>query len=238
MTSKSQQDEPARKNCTGTIKSELLSRVERLEQIADQQQETIDQQQETIDQQSDRIDELESELNSERDTRAKNDARNRKRVHDVKERVDSVEEDASTDSTPPTETDEDAFQEPQTSLEDVIRVPEHLVEESLSANQQRARFVAKGIHQYSRKVPAGRGLRSSQLRQVLSARDDGDRIHTETVSRVIDYLDDLGEDSVKIRETQSGERTVIFTDEFVKRVVAYQNQNTNHGVVAGNKMEG
>jgi predicted transcriptional regulator len=102
------------------------------------------------------------------------------------------------------------------------------VEDSLSANQQRARFVAKDIHEYTRSVPAGRVIKSSELRRVLSAKKEG-RIHTETVSRVIDFLTDLGQDDVQVRETQQGERVVVFTDKFVKRVVAYH--NTNHSVV-------
>jgi hypothetical protein len=47
---------------------------------------------------------------------------------------------------------------------------------------------------------------------------------------VIDFLTDLGQDDVQIRETQQGERVVVFTDDLVKRVVAYH--NTNHSVVS------
>lgn len=171
----------------------------------------------------------EAELKEERETRAKEAAQDRKRLHEVEERLDSVEEGGSGDETPTPQAGETTIQEPETPLEDVIRVPEHLVEDSLSANQQRARFVAKDIHEYSRSVPAGRVIKSSELRRVLSARKEG-RIHTETVSRVIDFLTDLGQDDVQVRETQQGERVVVFTDEFVKRVVAYH--NTNHSVVS------
>jgi hypothetical protein len=92
------------------------------------------------------------------------------------------------------------------------------VEESLSANQQRARFVTKDVHEYTRSVPAGRVIKSSELRRGLSARKEG-RIHTETVSGVTDFLTDLGQDDVQVRETQQCER-----------VVAYH--NTNHTVVS------
>ena len=143
------------------------------------------------------------------------------------------EEPASGDKSPTPEEREDAFHEPKTPLEDVIRVPEHLVEDSLSANQARARFVAKDVHQYSRSVPAGRAIKSSELRRVLSARDGG-RTYTETVSRVIEFLDELGKDSVAVKETQSGERVVVFTDEIVKRIVAYNNQSNT--VVTGGEV--
>jgi len=120
----------------------------------------------------------------------------------------------------------------------VIRVPEHLVKESLTANQQRARFVAKDIHEYTQSVPAGRAIRSSQLRQVLTAGEDG-QIYTETVSRVIRFLDELGDDAVQIRETQRGERVVVFDDTFVNRVQAYHHaQQASNTVVTGQGVSG
>ena len=92
-----------------------------------------------------RVVELEEELKEERETRAKESAEDRQRIHQAEQRLDSMEseEPASGDKTPTPEAREDAFHEPKTPLEDVIRVPEHLVEDSLSANQARARFVAK-----------------------------------------------------------------------------------------------
>ena len=158
----------------------------------------------------------EAELKEHQEESAKDRAQIKQRVTSLE---DKQEEADSGDETPTPQTEETTIQEPETPLEDVIRVPEHLVEDSLSANQQRARFVAKDIHEYTRSVPAGRVIKSSELRRVLSARKEG-RIHTETVSRVIDFLTDLGQDDVQVRETQQGERVVVFKDEFVKRVVA------------------
>jgi len=120
----------------------------------------------------------------------------------------------------------------------VIRVPEHLVEEHLTANQRRARFVAKDVAEYTRSVPAGRAIRSSQLRQVLSAGEDG-QIYTETVSRVINFLDDLGGDAVAIKESRRGERVIVFTDAFVERVQTYQHaQQASNTVVTGGEVSG
>jgi TolA-binding protein len=180
----------------------------------------------------DRVETLESELKTERETRAKEAAEDRKRLSDLETRVDDDTE--TVDSQPDVETPSDAstpgVEPPQTPLEDVVRVPEHLVEESLTANQQRARFIAKDAHEYTQQVPAGRAIKSSALRRVLAAGEDA-TIYTETVSRVIDFLDDLGQDAVKIRESQQGERVVVFTDAFVKRVVAYQNHRQRNTVV-------
>lgn len=215
------------------LKNELLAHREQSAKRRDELKQSIVNQQERIAEQSEMID----ELKEDRETAGYSRVKIREEIHTLKK---SVEAD-STDTTPnddmqsaptststPTPTPTPTIREPQTALEGVIRVPEHLVEESLGANQQRARFVAKDIHQYSSKVPAGRALNSSELRKVLSARKQG-CVHTETVGRVIDYLDDLGESSIKIRKRQDAERTVVFTDECVKRVVAYQNMN--HDVV-------
>lgn len=207
----------------------LEERVKTLEQEKD---ERISELEETVARQSEEIEELKEELKEERETRAKEAAQDRKRLHEVEERLDSVEEGDSGDEapTPTPETGETTIQEPETPLEDIIRVPEHLVEESLSANQQRARFVAKDAHEYTRSVPAGRVIKSSELRRILSAGEES-RVYTETVSRVINFLTDLGKDSVKLRETREGERVIVFTDEFVKRVVAWKDQSNS--VVTG-----
>ena len=100
-------------------------------------------------------------------------------------------------------------------------MPDHLATEQLTANQRRARFVAKDIHEYSRRVPAGRAIKSSELRRVLAA-SEAATIHSETVSRVVRFLDDLGGDAVRVRESASGQRVVVFTDGFVDRVRQYQ----------------
>jgi hypothetical protein len=182
-----------------------------------------------------KVEELETELKEERETRAKESAEDRQRIHRVEERITSVEEADSGDTKPTPEAEETAIHKPETALEEVAQLPEHVAEENLSANQQRARFVAKDVHEYTRSVPAGRVIKSSELRRVLSAGEEG-RVYTETVSRVIQFLEELGQDSVEVNETREGERVVVFSDEFVKRVVASKNQSNT--VVAGGKVEG
>jgi TolA-binding protein len=175
-----------------------------------------------------KVEELEAELKEERETRAKESAQDRKRITEVEERLDSVEEGGSPDTNPTPQGQKTPSHEPDTPLEEIVQLPEHLAEENLSANQQRARFAAKGIHEYSRSVQAGRVIKSSELRRVLSAGEE-ERVYTQTVSRVIDFLTDLGQDDVNLRETQAGERVVVFTDEIVKRIVA--SHNRSNGVV-------
>lgn len=206
-------------------------------ELVEQMAQTIDQQSEELSALRQENDELKEELKEERTTRAREAAEDRKRIHQTEQRLDSMEGEASAsdNETPTPEASSPDFPDPKTPLEDVIRVPEHLVEDSLSANQARARFVVKDVHQYTRSVPAGRAIKSSELRRVLSARGGG-KTYTETVSRVIEFLDELGKDSVEVNKTRSGERVVVFTDEIVERIVAYNNQSntvvTGEGVSA------
>jgi hypothetical protein len=189
--------------------------------------------------------ELRAELREERETRAKEAAEDRKRIHEVEAQVEGATDGTSTETASDTDPDDNStastpgVQPPQTPLEEVIRVPEHLVAEHLTANQRRARFVATDVAEYTRSVPAGRAIRSSQLRQVLSAGEDA-RIYTETVSRVIQFLDDLGGDAVTVTESRRGERVVVFTEAFVERVQAYQShaQQDGHTVVTGQGVRG
>ncbi|MDZ7770666.1 MAG: hypothetical protein U5K38_17155 [Woeseiaceae bacterium] len=87
-------------------------------------------------------------------------------------------------------------------------------------------------------MPAGRAIRSSQLRQVLAAGEDG-QIYTETVSRVIQFLEDLGDNAVAVKESRRGERVIVFTEAFVERVQTYQHaQQASNTVVTDHGVEG
>jgi len=168
-------------------------RLDALEADNDALQDTVATLQTQLDASTARLETLESqlaelraELRDERETRAKADAEDRKRIHEVETQVEEATEESSTDTASDADLNDNStapdpgVQPPETPLEDIVRVPEHLVEESLTANQQRARFVAKDVHEYTQSVPAGRAIRSSQLRQVLTAGEDG-RVYTETV---------------------------------------------------------
>ncbi|WP_435099875.1 hypothetical protein [Halorubrum sp. N11] len=179
------------------------------------------------------LDELETKLQTERETRAREAAEDRKRLHSVEERVDDLagDDDATTETADtPTANTPDPGPEPRTPLEDVIRIPEHLAAENLTANQRRARFVAKDIHEYTQRVPAGRAIKSSELRRVLTAGEDA-QIYTQTVSRVVEFLDELGGEAVQVQESKRGERVIVFTEAFVNRVRAHQRHAERNTVV-------
>jgi len=50
-------------------------------------------------------------------------------------------------------------------------------------------------------------------------------VYSQTVSRVIEFLERLGGEDVEVSETQAGERVVVFSDELVRRIVAYHNRS-------------
>ena len=139
---------------------------------------------------------------------------------DVEERVEEAiaeidpTEGGSGDTTP---TPKSGQSRVQTPLERVCALPEHVAGDNLTANQERARFVAQGIKDYGRRVPAGIGIRSSEVRRVLRASEES-TIHTQTVSRVMDFLSELGADDVQLKTTRSGERTLVFDEEIVDRI--------------------
>ena len=200
--------------------------------------ETVTTQHDRLEELETRVETLEAELTAERETRAKEAAEDRKRLHDLETQLDEnssetdgpAESDHSEDVDTPSSPSTPQVQPPETPLEDVLRIPEHLVEGNLTANQRRARFVAKDIHEYTQRVPAGRAIKSSELRRVLTAGEDA-RIYTETVSRVIDFLDELGGEAVKVRESKQGERVIVFTEAFMERVRTYQRHAAGNSVV-------
>ncbi|MGB9956456.1 hypothetical protein ACOZ4B_08715 [Haloferax prahovense] len=70
--------------------------------------------------------------------------------------------------------------------------------------------------EYATNVPAGFALDSSTIRTVLHAKE-GRTPHTQTVSRVMDFLDDLGKAGVKIVKRR-GTKRVIFSEHVVSEL--------------------
>jgi septal ring factor EnvC (AmiA/AmiB activator) len=181
-----------------------------LKDTIEQQQTQIESLQQTVEEQQREIEDLKDDI----DTAGRARGKIRLRVSDLEDAADSGETEVETTADP------DPTPEPETPLEEIVRIPERLVEQSLTANQERARFVAKDVTAYSRSVNKGREIRSTDLRKVLSAKS-GEQVYTQTVSRVMDYLADLGEDDVIIRTRNDGERAVVFDKSLTKRLQAY-----------------
>jgi chemotaxis regulatin CheY-phosphate phosphatase CheZ len=182
---------------------------------------------EIVEEQADRIDELEDRLDEEQTQRGKDDAELRGRITDTEERLNDVEDDVSGETTPTPDTETDGSTTPETPLKRVCSLPEEAATSQLSANQRRARFVAKDVEQYASKVPAGYAITSGEISTVLRAGTDC-KGRTETVSRVMDFLEELGKDAVKIVERR-GTRRVILDEQLVEQLREIDAvEETNH----------
>lgn len=178
-----------------------------------------------------RVDDLADRLDETAERTARDAADDRRRIHELEERVETLEEAASEASHPKGDGTEepaaDTADRPQTPLERVVTVPDHMAADELTANVGRARFIARGVMDYTRDVPAGRALRSSELRRVLVAGTDA-KGHGQTVTRVIETLDELGGDTVRVVERR-GERRVVFDETAAARLARLSSTSTADG---------
>jgi hypothetical protein len=83
-------------------------------------------------------------------------------------------------------------------LAQLMNLPEYVANKQLTANQQRARFVAKDVLDYADNTPKGYVVDSATVSKVLAVRD-GESPHTETVSWTMDFLDSFGKSEVETR---------------------------------------
>lgn len=145
------------------------------------------------------------------------------RIDTVQDEIGELAENEFDDQTKTAETETES--ENSTPLETVVKLPEHVVDENLTANQKRARFVASDIQSFGESVPAGVMIRWSSVRRVLRASDLG-KGHGETVRRVLDILDDLGNDTTKIVSPEDRETRVVFNSELVRRLHSHRCETT------------
>jgi DNA repair exonuclease SbcCD ATPase subunit len=153
-----------------------------------------------------------------------------KKLADTNSRVSELEENEDTDVSDTSEsdnsTDNTSGSDGQsTALEQVCALSEDESKEHLTANQSRARKVARRINEYGKSVPAGVAITSSRMRDFLSGLEDK-RIHRQTIQRVMDFLERLGDGHINKKETRGGKTVVVFSESVVERV---------KGVVTGNQ---
>ena len=184
----------------------------------------IDELEATVDEQADTIDDLEEQLSEHQQHSGKERAELNQRVSDVEADSDGGEGETSP-------SDGKGVDDDSTPLERICALPEHVVSDNLTANQQRARSVARRIDEYGKSVPAGIAITSSRIKRVLTAQEDS-TIHRQTVKRVANFLEKFGDGSVKIKETRGGKTTVVFDEKLVDDVTAVVTDNTDSGVTA------
>lgn len=225
---------------TGDIESSLTAastdeQIDALIEVVEDQQETIRQQQEEIEDLRGEVEQLRADAddpgNDDDEAEEQEDLREEIKqlrkilyssIESRKELREEVEELRSAGTNP---SDGATTLKPQTPIEDLVTTPERVLDDD---NPKRARFVAKDIKQYSRSIPAGRGIKAGEIRRVLAARKGG-HVHTGTLDRVIRILDEMGKDEVEVgRVPDSNERIVVFSEECVARIERLQ---TDHTVV-------
>jgi hypothetical protein len=118
----------------------------------------------------------------------------------------------------------------ETSLEDVVALPEDVAEQSLSKQDKRARFIAMDARDYGDKCPIGRIVTAGNVGRTLAAGLDVDP-HPETVRRVMRRLDALGKDSTTLRK-KNGEKRIIIDEDAVARLERHaEMDHADHDVV-------
>ncbi|OYR63543.1 hypothetical protein DJ83_02460 [Halorubrum ezzemoulense] len=199
--------------------------------------EIVQEQQRELEQLREELAETQAAVDNERAERTKDIAEDRKRLTDVEERLDAVEEGGSPDESPTPDGHDNGSSTPSTPLERVCAFDDDVADRELTANQSRARFVAQDVTDYADKVPAGYSIRSGDIATVLRAGTDS-KGRTQTVARVMDFLDSLGGDGVDVVERR-GTKRVVFTEEAARRLERLGETSSpsgNHGVVIGGEV--
>ncbi len=227
--------------------NELGEEVDRLEDENEQLRDDNQQLREELSEVQHENNELQHKLADFRellDSTRREQAEIRSDVHELTQTVESqddgemntVEPDSEDDSPTP-QTGNATLHEAVTPLEKVTRLPEGAADSSLSRNQDRARAVFRDVLDYTQSVPKGRAIATPDLRRVLTAFRDGGTACYKTVSRVVDFLTEMGQDDVWTKERMNGDTVVVFSEEICKRRAAYQNQTPGgDGVVSGNRV--
>ncbi len=200
----------------------------------DQLIQTVEDLQETVEQQAERIDKLETKLAEHKDHTGREFADVRARITETENRQTDID---SEDATPGVDEEKTESQNPQTPLERICSLPEHIADRELTANQERARFIAKDVRDYAEKAPAGLVVDSRTIKKVIAAAE-GKRPHTQTVARVMEFLADLGQEYVELIKRR-GKKLIVVDPEVADRLAHHtccdgeKGPATANGVIAG-----
>jgi hypothetical protein len=106
------------------------------------------------------------------------------------------------------EDDKTGQQNTQTLLERICALPEHIADRELTANQERERFIATDVWDYTEKAPAGLVIDSRAIKRVITAKE-GTCPHTQIVARVMNFLDDLGKVDIDLKKCRGKKLVVV-----------------------------
>jgi hypothetical protein len=187
---------------------------------------TVSELQQTVEQQADRIDHLETTVREQQEELAEYQDHIGREFASVRVRITEAEDAFETQKqqteahsegeNPGCDTGEQASTNDETPLYRVCALPEQVAARELTANQERARFIAKDIRDYAKKCRAGLVIDSRAIKRVITAKE-GTKPHTQTVARVMNFLDELGKDSVE-QKKRRGRKLVAFDPEVADRL--------------------
>jgi uncharacterized coiled-coil protein SlyX len=186
--------------------TEVEAENDRLRDRVDELEHRVEKAENSTDYAHDRIDESNDRLDDTAEQRKNLFAR----VHDLEAVAGSEDTVTTSDALASGDGNDTA-----SPLAQLTNLPEHVAEKQLTANQQRARFVAKDVLDYADATPKGYVVDSAAIARVLSVRD-GKSPHTETVSRTMDFLDGFGKSEVETR-MHKGRRIAVFDEQAAQR---------------------
>ena len=136
-------------------------------------------------------------------------ASERARTTELENKVEALESqsDASAENDESDEPDDR-----RSSLAQLIDLPAEKASEVLSENQERGRSVAQRARELGTNTQAGLVVRSKDVARHLKER--GENAHDETVSRVMNFVDELGETDVDAK-MHKGKRILVFNPDRV-----------------------
>lgn len=206
---------------TRQVLNDLTERLEQLEQENQQLREKNQQLRSELD-------ELRDDMEYGFQHAGRERAKLSGRVSDVEELKQQI--DAGEIGQEPVEepTDDSPAVEPQTYLETVVGMDETAADQTLTENQQRARFVASDVMDYSDHAPGGdRVLTPGRIGKVVKAGLDI-KPHTETITRIVGFLEEMGEETVSVVKRR-GERRVKIDEQAARRLDALGATETDRG---------
>jgi chromosome segregation ATPase len=158
-----------------------------------------------------------------------------KKLADTNGRVSDLEENGERDISDTSKSDNNGSNNEgkhteSTALEQVVGLPDDVAMNSLSANQKRARSIAKRVDEYGKSVSAGVAITSSRMRDILSGLEDK-RVHRQTVQRVMDFLKRFGDGHIDTKETRGGKTVTVFSETVVESITSVVTGESREGVI-------
>lgn len=131
-------------------------------------------------------------------------------VEETEQRVSQLEDVFTLEQPGPSLEGED--EDAETTLEKVVSWPDTAAENELDENENHARRIAANLGAYVTRTPQGMKLGSSDVKTALLSRE-GETPHTQTVARVMDFLESLGEALVREDTIKNGERRLYWVED-------------------------